>query len=342
MPYRMLGSSGLKVSPLCLGTMNFGNAGWGCDEPTSLAILDAYFERGGNFVDTANRYGGGRSEEIVGKAIQGRREDVVVATKCFFPEGEGPNRMGSTRKNIVDQAEASLRRLHIDAIDLYQLHIWDVLTPIEETLAALTDLVRAGKVRYVGCCNFTGWQMAMALERADARGYERFVTTQPQYSLLCRDIEHELLPAAQEYGVGVLAWSPLAFGMLAGKYDRSGRGPAGSRLTDPGQDDIMAPWRKRMFHDRNFDLVDAVVGKARSLGTTPVALAVRWLLEQPAVTSAIIGPRSPEQLRGNWAALDLELDDEVLDALDELTDPPETYLEFMQAGVNLRRIKDLD
>jgi aryl-alcohol dehydrogenase-like predicted oxidoreductase len=328
MPYRMLGSSGVKVSPLCLGTMNFGNERWGCDQATSLAILDAYFERGGNFVDTANRYAGGRSEEIIGKALKGRREDVVLATKCFYPEGPGPN--------------LSLTRLGIDYIDLYQLHIWDALTPIDETLEALDDLVHAGKIRYVGCCNFMGWQLVQCLERARARGLAGFVTTQPQYSLVCRDIEHDVLPVVQEYGLGLLAWSPLGFGLLAGKYDRAGRGPAGARMSDPEPDDIMVGWKKRTFTERNLEVASVVGTRARALGTTPVALSLRWVLEQPAVTSAIIGPRSVEQLTGNWAALELELDEEMLDALDELTDPSESYLEFMQGGVNLRRVKDLD
>lgn len=342
MPYRMLGSSGVKVSPLCLGTMNFGNERWGCDQAQSLAILEAYFERGGNFVDTANRYAGGRSEEIVGQALKGRREDVVLGTKCFYPEGPGPNRMGNSRKNIFDQVHLSLKRLDTDYIDLYQLHIWDALTAIDETLGALDDLVHAGKIRYIGCCNYTGWQLVQALERSQAHGLAGFVTTQPQYSLVCRDIEHDVLPVVQEYGLGVLAWSPLGFGLLAGKYDRAGRGPAGARMSDPEPDDIMVAWKKRTFTERNLEVASVVGAKARALGTTPVALSLRWVLEQPAVTSAIIGPRSVEQLAGNWAALDLELDEEVLDMLDELTDPAESYLEFMQGGVNLRRVKDLD
>jgi aryl-alcohol dehydrogenase-like predicted oxidoreductase len=338
----MLGSSGLKVAPLCLGTMNFGHETWGADESTSLGLIDAYLERGGNFLDTANRYGAGRSEEIIGKALKGRREDVVLATKCFFPEGDGPNQIGNTRKNIRDQVEISLRRLDTEYIDLYQIHIYDALTPVEETLSVLTDLVHEGKVHYIGCCNLTGWQLAVFQERADADGYERFVTTQPQYSLVCRDIEHELMPAADFYGVGILPWSPLGFGMLAGKYQRDGSGPAGRRMTDPDEHDIMRPWKERQFTSRNFDIVEAVVATAKELGTSPAALSIAWVLEQPAVSSVILGPRNVEQLDDVWTALELEIPEEAMDRLEEVSDPGTNYLEFMQEGVNARRLQDLE
>ncbi len=342
MIYRMLGSSGLKVSPLCLGTMNFGNDTWGADEATSLAILEDYLERGGNFIDTANRYAAGRSEEILAKGLRGRRDKVVLATKCFFPEGDAANQMGSSRKNIREQVELSLRRLDTDYIDLYQVHMWDALTPIEETLSVLSDLVHEGKVHYVGCCNFTGWQLTLALERAAARGFEKFVSTQPQYSLVCRDIEIDLMPVAEHYDVGVLAWSPLGFGMLSGKYQRDGGGPAGARLTSPSEQDIMLPWKERTFTARNFDIVDAVVAASKELETSPVTLSLRWVLDQPAVTSAIIGPRTREHLVQQWDSLDLLVADDSLERLDEISAPSQNYLEFMQGGVNLRRLSGLE
>ena len=341
MSYRLLGQTGLMVHPLCLGTMNFGNEGWGCDEKTSLSILESYADRGGNFIDTANRYSAGRSEEIIGKFLKGRREQMVLATKCFFPEGMGPNQMGLSRKNIFDQVETSLRRLDTDYIDLYQVHIWDPLTPIEETLSALTDLVRQGKVRYIGNCNFTGWQIALAAERAQAEGLESFVSTQPQYNLLCRDIEADVIPVCEEYEMGILAWSPLAFGLLSGKYSSDG-GPDGARMTAPSPDDIMAPWRERMWTQRTFEIIDALKEKAAKLQITPVALALNWVLEQESITSAIIGPRSIEQFEGNWEAVENEVPIEILEELDELSAPSESYLDFMQRTITEKRTKPLE
>jgi aryl-alcohol dehydrogenase-like predicted oxidoreductase len=327
MIYRMLGPTGTKVSPLCLGTMNFGNDGWGCDEATSLSILDRYLEAGGNFIDTANVYAGGRSEEILGRGLRNRRDQVILATKGYFPMGPGVNATGNSRLNLRRQVEASLRRLDTDWIDLYQIHIWDALTPIEETLGVLSDLVHEGKIHYLGCCNLTAWQMTVAQERAEQAGLEKFVTVQPQYSLICRDIEMEVMAAADLYDMGILAWSPLAFGMLAGKYDREARrGPDRARLTDVHPDDVMAKWKEQ---------------EAAALATTPVALSLRWVLEQPSVTAAIIGPRSVEQLEGNLAALDLDAPESVLDRLDEVSEPFESYLDFMQNAYFAQRMLDL-
>ena len=343
MSYRMLGPAGVKVSPLCLGTMNFGNeSGWGCDEATSVAILERYLERGGNFVDTANVYAGGRSEEILGRALKGRRDEVVLASKGYFPLGDGPNDMGSSRKNLRRQLESSLRRLQTDHLDLYQLHIWDPLTPIEETLGVLSDFVHEGLVHYVGCCNFTAWQITVAQERAEQLGLERMVTVQPQYNLLCRDIEIEVMGAADLFDMGILAWSPLAFGILTGKYERGGSGPAGARLSEVHEEDVMAKWKERYFTDACFDVVEAVRKEAAELGTTPTALSLRWVLEQPNVTAAIIGPRDVEQLDGNFEALDVHPDESVLERLDDVSEPHETYLDFMQANYFVRRMMDLD
>lgn len=342
MSYRLLGRTGLMVHPLCLGTMNFGLVdSWGCDEKTSLDIMEAYVERGGNFIDTANAYAGGRSEEIVGKFLKGRREDIILATKCFFPERRGPNRMGLSRKNIFEQVEASLRRLGTDYIDLYQVHIWDPLTPIEETLSALSDLVHQGKVLHIGSCNFTGWQLVLAMERAREEGLENFVSTQPQYNLLCRDIEIELIAACEEYDLGILAWSPLAFGLLTGKYSYDG-GPDGARMSAPAADDIMAPWRERMWTKENFETIEVLKRMAKDLDTTAVAIALSWVLEQELVSSAIIGPRSVQQLEGNWEAVELQVPVELLEDLDERTAPHETYLEFMQGKVTMQRIQHLE
>ena len=343
MLHRMLGPSGIKVSPLSLGTMNFGGEAWGCDEATSRAILDAYVEAGGNFIDTANVYAGGRSEEIIGRWMGSRRDDIVLATKGYFPLGGGPNSAGSTRRNLRRQVEDSLRRLDTDRIDLYQLHIWDPLTPIEETLSVLTDMVGEGKIHYIGCCNFTAWQIAMTQERAERLGLERMVSVQPQYSLLCRDIEAEVMGAANLYDLGILAWSPLAFGILAGKYDRTSHaGPQGARLNDLHEEDVMAKWKDRYFNDRTFDLVDILREEASAMGTTPVALALRWVLEQPHVTSAIIGPRSVEQLEQNLEAADLEMPHATLERLEAASEPYETYLDFMQAATFERRMMDLE
>jgi len=339
----MMGSSGVKVAPLCLGTMNFGNDGWGCDEATSIAILDRYLDAGGNFVDTANVYAGGRSEEILGRALEGRRDDVVLATKGYFPMGPDTNRTGNSRRNLRRSVEESLQRLRTDSIDLYQLHIWDPLTPIEETMSVLSDMVHEGLIHYVGCCNFSGGQITLAQERAEQNGFEKFVTVQPQYNLLCRDIEMEVMPAAAEYELGILPWSPLAFGLLAGKYDRAKHVADGAaRMNELHEEDVMSKWKERYFTDDTFDVIDVLKREAEELGTTPVALSLRWLLEQPHVISPIIGPRTVEQLEGNLAALELFVDEGILDRLDSITEPFETYLDFMQEGTFARRLHDLD
>lgn len=342
MALRLLGSSGIQVSPICLGTMNFGHARWGCDESTSRAILDRFFELGGNFIDTANVYAGGESESIVGRWMEGRRDEVILATKGFFPETEGPNFMGNSRRNLRRQIEDSLRRLGTDCVDLYQIHMWDPLTPIDETLSVLSDLVHEGKTHYVGACNLTGWQLAAFMERAEANGFERFVTIQPQYSLVCRDIEQEVMPCADHYDLGILAWSPLGFGLLSGKYSSSGEGPSGARLSNPDQSDFIHGWKQRTFSERNLRIAEELKGLAAEAGTHPVALSIRWVLEQPAVSSAIVGPRSVEQLEGNWDAVDLELEPELFLRLEEISEPEDNYLDYMQGRTTDRRIAELD
>lgn len=343
MQYRLLGPSGLKVSSLCLGTMNFGNEErWGCDEATSRAILDAYVQAGGNFIDTANVYAGGRSEEILGRWIADRREDIVLATKGYFPLGSGPNRIGSTRRNLRRQVEDSLRRLQTESIDLYQVHIWDPLTPIEETLGVLSDLVHEGKIHYIGCCNFTAWQIVVAQERAERLGLERMVTVQPQYNLLCRDIEQEVMGAADLCGMGILAWSPLAFGLLSGKYRADGGSGERARFLDLDERDFLVGWKARYFNEETFRIIDILREEADRNQTTCVALALRWILEQPNLTSAIIGPRSVEQLEGNLVAADLQVQPESLERLEEATEPDENYLDFMQGNHFVHRMADLE
>ena len=326
-----LGRSGLKVSTICLGTMNFGNEQWGCDEATSAKIIDAYLGAGHNFVDTANVYAGGRSEEIVGRAIAARRDDVVLATKGFNPNGPGPNDWGNTRVNLTRSLEASLRRLGTDYVDLYQCHAWDPTTPLEETMAALDDFVRAGKVRYIGCSNWLASRIAEAQGIADRTGGTRLVSLQPQYSLIVRDIEIDILPTAKRHGLGVIVWSPLGGGLLTGKHSRD-KAADDSRFGKVNEGDIWELLKRSLFTDRNFDIVDKVGEIAASLGTTHTSVAVAWTLAQDGVTSAIIGPRTVEQLEDNLVAAELTLSDEILKDLDRTSRTPLTYAGFLQRG----------
>ena len=325
--YVPLGDSGLKVSRLCLGTMNFGNEQWGCDEPTSAKIIDAYLGAGHNFIDTANVYAGGRSEEIVGRAITSRREDVVLATKGFNPDGPGPNQRGNSRINLTRSLENSLRRLGTDYVDLYQCHAWDHSTPIEETMDTLDGFVRSGKVRYIGCSNWLASQIVEAQTVADTP----LVSLQPQYSLIVRDIEIDILPTAQRHGLGVIVWSPLGGGLLTGKHTKESS-PDDSRFGKVAEGDIWEMMRRALFTDRNFAIVDKVGEVAKSIGTTHASVAVAWTLAQPGVTSAIIGPRTAEQLEDNLAADDIALSAEQLKDLDRASRGPMTYSVFLQHG----------
>jgi aryl-alcohol dehydrogenase-like predicted oxidoreductase len=319
MRLRTLGRSGLRVSELCLGAMTFGTQGWGCDQSTALALIDRYLDRGGNFVDTADIYAEGRSEEICGKALEGRRDRFVLATKCTMPTGRGANDRGSSRKHIREACEASLRRLRTDYVDLYQVHGEDLSTPLEETLAALDDLVRAGKVLYLGCSNYRAYRIAQAVTWCEARGWNRFVSLQPQYNLLVRSIEREHFAACRDLGLGILTWSPLAAGMLTGKVRRGAR-PADARL---GQRDI--PIYKDYFTDRAFAIVDVLVECAAELQITPASLALAWQLTKPEISSVIIGARTPSQLDDNLAAVTVTIPAEVVSRLDQLTAPPPEY-----------------
>ena len=327
-----LGRSGVRVSRICLGTMNFGNEQWGCDEPTSAKIIDAYLGAGHNFIDTANIYAGGRSEEIVGRAIASRREEVVLATKGFNPaDGGGPNQWGNSRANLTASLENSLRRLGTDYVDLYQCHSWDRTTPVEETMNALDDFVRSGKVRYVGVSNWLASQIVEGQWAAANRGGTPIVSLQPQYSLVVRDIEIDILPTAKRHGLGVIVWSPLGGGLLTGKHSRD-KAADDSRFGKVGSGDIWELLKASLFTDRNFDIVDAVGEVAKQAGSTHTSVAVAWTLAQDGVTSAIIGPRSVEQLEDNLVAAELVLTDEQLKGLDRASRTPLTYAGFLQRG----------
>ena len=290
MEYRNLGKSGVKVSPVCLGAMTFGRE---ADEATSFAIMDYFVEQGFNFLDTANGYSAGGSEQVVGRWMKDRqnRRSVVVATKVFSKMGPGPNEGGLSRIHIQMAVEDSLRRLQTDVIDIYQIHRWDFGTPPEETLEALNDLVRQGKIRYMACSNLSGWQLAQYLYLADAHLYSRFISLQPVYNALNRSAELEVLPLCEDQDLGVIPYNPLAGGVLTGKYDRDKELPAGSRL------DGYEQYRNRYLNDQMFDLVDEFVAAAREMDLTPAQLALAWVLAEPRVTAPILGARSLEQIK---------------------------------------------
>jgi aryl-alcohol dehydrogenase-like predicted oxidoreductase len=310
MEYRQLGTSGLRVSTLTMGTMSFGGGGdfanvGDTDVAAAKEQLAMCREHGVNLVDTADVYSDGRSEEIVGEALAGQRDEWLVASKVRFPMGEGPNDAGLSRHHVIRGCEASLRRLNTDWIDLYQLHEWDGQTPIEETLAALQTLVEQGKVRYVGVSNYSGWQLLKALGVSERYGLPRFASQQIYYSLQARDAEYELLPAAADQGLGVLVWSPLAGGLMSGKYSRGedGKvaGPKGSRqLTDWNEPPIDFP-------DRMFATIEVLNKVAGDHGVSGAQVALAWLLTRPTISSLIIGARTTEQLADNLAAAELEL-----------------------------------
>jgi aryl-alcohol dehydrogenase-like predicted oxidoreductase len=298
MELRQLGRTGVRVSEVCLGAMTFGR-----ETPTaeSAEILDRYLDAGGNFVDTANTYNRGASETILGQLLGPRRENIVLATKCRMAMGSGPNDKGASRRVIREQVEASLRRLQTDWIDLFQIHCWDDETPLEETISTLDDLVREGKVRYVGASNYTGWQLATALGVARLHNWEPYVSLQPQYSLVSRDIERELLPLAQYAGLAVLPWSPLGGGLLSGKY-RPGEAPAAdTRAADSTPSAILM--RMRLTEERNFAVAQAVADIADELGKTMAQVALNWVLHAPGVTAPILGARTVAQIEDNLGAV---------------------------------------
>ena len=317
MRYRVLGGTGIKVSAYCLGTMMFGASG-NPDQQDCIRIIHAALDQGINFVDTADMYSAGESEQIVGKALRGRRDDIVLATKVHFPMGEGPNSGGNSRRWILTEVEESLQRLQTDWIDLYQVHRPDHATDIEETLGALSDLVRAGKIRAFGCSTFPAEDIVEAYYVAERRGLQRFRTEQPPYSLLARGIEAAVLPLCQRYGMGVLTWSPLAWGFLTGRY-RKGQPvdlAAGRAAMMPARFDPSIP-----VNAAKLAAVEEFVELAAGIGCSLPELAVAFPLAHPGVTSAIIGPRTMDQLTGLLKGASLTLDDAALDRIDEIVPP---------------------
>jgi aryl-alcohol dehydrogenase (NADP+) len=320
MEYRLLGRTGCAVSALALGTLTFGNE---TDQAGSFAQLDRFREVGGTLIDTADVYADTRSEEIIGRwlaARPGARDVMVIATKGRFPTDESPNGHGLSRRHLAAALDASLRRLATGTIDLYQLHSWDPLTPVEETLRFLDDAVRAGKILYVGLSNFTGWQLQKAVDVADALGLARPVTVQPQYNLLARAIEWEIVPACQAEGLGLLAWSPLASGWLTGKYRRDQRPPAGTRVAD-NADEGMRIWNQRGEQEHTWRVLSVLNRVASARNVSPAQVAVAWVLGRPAVSSVILGARTLGQLADNLAAGDLSLSAADIQALDDASDP---------------------
>ena len=338
MKIRKLGRTGLKVSNLCLGAMTFGNSQWGCDEATSKRIVDRFLDAGGNFIDTADVYSawasrmggptnpGGVSEEIIGRwlAARGNRDDMVIATKVRGPMGElfsdhrGTQRQreGLSRRWIMTACEDSLRRLGVDHIDLYQVHWVDPVVPIEETLSALTDLVRQGKVRYLGCSNYSAWRIMEALWAADRKGLESFISVQPEYHLLdpARSfVEMDLAPMCAQFGIGMVPYSPLAGGMLTGKYRRDQPLPESVRAEENAEN---------RFTDKNWDIIETLIDVAGNDGQTPAQAAVNWLRSKPWVSAPIIGANRPDQLRDTLGALDSPLSQEAIDRLDAVSDFP--------------------
>jgi len=320
MQYRTLGNSGAVVSNYALGTMTFGAES---TEETSHAILDHYVAAGGNFIDTADVYSAGVSEEIIGRWLAKRpeaKDQVVVATKGRFPMGTGPNDLGTSRRHLTKSLDDSLRRLGVEQVDLYQMHAWDPVTPLEETLRFLNDAVSSGKIAYYGFSNFLGWQLTKAVHVAKAHGWNAPVTLQPQYSLLVREIESEIVPASLDAGIGLLPWSPLGGGWLSGKYKRD-QPPAGATRLGENPTRGMEAWQARNDDDRTWQVIGAVEKIAADHGVTASQVALAWLAERPAVTSVILGARTTEQLADNLAAADLELTPEETERLTEASRP---------------------
>lgn len=319
-PYRTLGRSGVVVFEQALGTMTFGAE---ADEATSHEIIDAYVAGGGNFIDTADVYSAGASEEIIGRWLATHPTDaagIVLATKGRFPMGAGPNDLGTSRRHLRTALDDSLRRLGVEHIDLYQLHAWDPITPLDETLRFLDDAIRQGKIGYYGFSNFLGWQLAKAAMLAERHGWSPPVTLQPQYNLLVRGIEHEIVPAALDAGVGLLPWSPLGGGWLSGKYRRDVPPTGSTRLGENPQRGMEA-WEQRNADDRTWHIIDTLTDVAKAHDVSPSQVALAWLGAQPAVTSVILGARSVEQLRDNMGAVELVLEPADLERLSLVSAP---------------------
>jgi aryl-alcohol dehydrogenase-like predicted oxidoreductase len=324
MKYRKLGNTGLIVSEVALGTMQFGskmNMGNLSQEETTRMVKLA-LDRGVNFIDTADVYSLGESETLLGNALKGIREEIVLATKVRLPMAENFNHSGATRLNIMREVEASLRRLQTDYIDLYQVHGWDSITPLEETLRTLNDLVRQGKVRYIGLSNLMSWQAGTAVMLQQHLGLEKYVTAQMYYSLVGRELEYEFQSFAEYHNIGILVWSPLAGGFLSGKYSRNNPVPAGTRFAEAGQ---FVPFDK----EKGYRIVDTLREIAKRHGASPARVALAWVLGRSAVSSVIVAARKPEHLEDNIAAVDLRLLAEDVRLLDEVSDPGVPYPKWM-------------
>ncbi|MGF1624447.1 MAG: aldo/keto reductase [Alphaproteobacteria bacterium] len=341
MEYRSLGNSGLKVSALCMGTMTFSNAksspvgAVGLKEARRL--IDQCVDAGVNILDTANVYSAGQSEEIIGEAVEKKRGDLLIATKARFNMRGLPNTGGNSRINLIAECERSLKRLRTDWIDLYQVHLWDGQTPVEETMEALDSLVRSGKVRYVGCSNFSGWHVMKALGAARAAGGQPFVSHQIHYTLEAREAEYELIPIALDQGLGVMVWSPLAGGLLSGKFRRGESGPEGSRHFD-------LKWHEPPIRDvdRLYRIVDVLTSIADARGVSGAQVALAWLLTRPAISTVIIGGRTADQFADNLKAAELKLENDELGRLEEVSRPPLLYPYWHQASVARDRLGPTD
>jgi aryl-alcohol dehydrogenase-like predicted oxidoreductase len=342
MEYRQLGRSGLRVSALALGTMTFGGKGnfgalGATDVDGARRQIDVCIDAGVNLIDTADVYSQGTAEEIVGRAIQGKRDDLLLSTKVRMAMGDGPNDAGLSRYHIINGVEASLRRLGTDHIDIYHVHEWDGQTPLDETLETLDTLVRSGKVRYLAASNYAGWQLMKALAVADAHNYQRFVAQQIYYSLESRDAEYELVPLAVDQGLGILVWSPLAGGLVSGKFRRNAEQPENSRQ-------LSEEWNEPPVRDQEklYDTIEVLADVAQAHGVSVAQVALAWLLGRPAVTSLVIGARTDEQLRDNLASADLVLSTDERGALDKVSAPELIYPHWHQANTSADRLGPAD
>ncbi len=323
MHYKFLGNTGLKVSELCLGCMTFGRES---SKALSFQIMDMFLERGGNFFDTANVYERGTSEMVLGEWLKDKpRDEMVIATKVRFPMGDDPNNVGLTRKHILQSIEDSLNRLGLDYIDLYQVHMWDSATPLEETLRTLDTLVQSGKVRYIGASNFTAWQLQKAIDMSRYNGWESFVTLQPLYNLLDRELEWELLPLAQNEGLGTLIWSPLRGGWLSGKYTRDMQAPpSGTRVKKATEQGWSETWDV-YANERTWQILDVLEAIADDLDRSVAQVALRWMMQRPGVTTPIIGVRKLSHLEDNLGATEFELSEAQMTQLNEVSEQPKPY-----------------
>jgi aryl-alcohol dehydrogenase-like predicted oxidoreductase len=342
MEYRQLGRSGLRVSALALGTMTFGGSGkfravGNTDVAGARRQIDMCLDAGINLIDTADVYSGGQAEEITGEVIKGRRDSLLLSTKVRMTMGDGPNDAGLSRHHVISGCEASLRRLGVDHVDIYHVHEWDGQTRIEETLSALDTLVQSGKVRYLAASNYAGWQLMKALAAADSRGYERFAAQQIYYSLQARDAEYELVPLAVDQGLGILVWSPLAGGLLTGKFRRGAQASGQARQ-------LSEEWNEPPVRDREklYDTIEVLVDVAAAHDASPAQVALAWLLGKRAVTSLIIGARTDEQLRDNLGAASLELSADERAALDKVSLPDLVYPHWHQLATSADRLGAAD